>query len=42
MELRHAPLVDELDELRVVERMHQRPPLDGEYLDSEILTTEIS
>jgi hypothetical protein len=41
VELGHAPLVDVLDELRVVVRMHQRPPLDIEYLDIEILTIEI-
>jgi hypothetical protein len=39
--LRYALLVDELDELRVVERIHQRPPLDVEYLDNEILAVEV-
>jgi hypothetical protein len=41
MGFRHALLVDELDELRVVEGIHQRPPLDVEYLYSEILTRQI-
>jgi hypothetical protein len=41
MELSHALRVLELDELRVVERIHQLPPLDVEYLDSEIIATEI-
>jgi hypothetical protein len=42
MELGHAPLVDVLDELRVVVLIHQRPPLDVEYLGIERLTIEIS
>jgi hypothetical protein len=41
MDFCHALLVDELDELRVVEGIHQRPPLDVEYLYDEILASEI-